>query len=207
MNTLRKKKCFTLDQTVALFGCSTPTVRLKLRQWKAYTSYNQNGRYYTLPGVPRFDDNGLWRHRGIYFSKCGTLKNTVVHLSGVSPAGLTGEQLGEFVGISPSSFLHHFRSTAGIRREKHQGVYVYFAQDEDRYKQQAVRRLEEIALGESISDADAIVLLVALIKHHDITVDHLTSLPEMKEKGLQASAIDNYLQRHGLGKKTLRSKH
>ena len=204
---LKKKKVFSVGHVVLLLGCSTPTVRLKLKQWKAYTSYNQNGRYYTLPEVPRFDENGLWRYRDIYFSKYGTLKNTVVHLIGASSTGLTGDQLGAIVGISPRSFLHHFRDTSGIRREKYQGVYVYFSDHADRYKQQATNRLEASMLGEHISDADAVSILVALIQHHDISVDDLAGLPEVKAKKLSKLAIHEYLKRHGLGKKTPSSKH
>ena len=48
---LEGKKVFTLDQLVSSLSCSTPTARLKLKQWQTYTSYNQNGRYYTMPTV------------------------------------------------------------------------------------------------------------------------------------------------------------
>ena len=204
---LKKKKVFSVGHVVSLLGCSTPTVRLKLKQWNAYTSYNQNGRYYTLPGVPRFDENGLWRYQDVYFSRYGTLKNTVVHLIGASSGGLTGDQLGTIVGISPRSFLHHFRDISGIRREKHGGVYVYFSDDWDRYKQQVTNRLEAFSLpGEHISDADAVSILVTLIQHHDITIDELANIPEVRAKNLSATAIDGYLKQHGLGKKMPNSK-
>jgi hypothetical protein len=134
------------------------------------------------------------------------LKNTVVQLVGASSAGLTGEQIGKLVGLDPRSFLHHFRDSPRMQREKHQGVYVYFSDDKTRYGEQVVNRLEEIALGEAISDADAIVILAALIKHHGFTADHLAGLPEVKGRSLFVPAIDNYLRQHGLGKKTHRSK-
>ena len=204
--SLKKKRVFDFPMLLFLLNCSVRSGRSKLKQWQAHTSYNKSGQYYALPDVPQFNTNGLWWHKGAYFSKYGTLKDTVVHLVGSSSAGLTGEQIGKLVGLGPRSFLHHFRDIPGIQREKHLGVYVYFSDDVARYKQQAVRRLEEIALGESISDADAIVILVALINHHEITIDHIVSLPEVKGKGLQSTAIENYLRQHGLGKKTLHSK-
>jgi hypothetical protein len=204
--SFRKKKTFTVEDVVSLLECSIPTVRLKLRQWGARSSYNKSGQYYALPEVPRFDENGLWWFKGAYFSKYGTLKNTVVHLVRASAAGLSGEQIGELVGLAPRSFLHHFRDTPGLRREKHQGVYVYFSDDEVRYSEQTENRLEDYALDEPISDADAIVILVALIKHHGFTADHLAELPEVKECALSVAAIDRYLRQHDLGKKTQRSK-
>lgn len=202
----RKKKTFTVENVVSLLGCSIPTVRLKLRQWGARSSYNKSGQYYALPDVPRFDENGLWWFKGAYFSKYGTLKNTVIHLVRASAAGLSGEQIGELVGLAPRSFLHHFRDTPGLRREKHRGVYVYFSDDEARYSEQTANRLEAVAFGKPISDADAIIILAALIKHHGFTADHLAGLPEVKESALSMSAIDHYLRQHDLGKKTPRSK-
>jgi hypothetical protein len=196
-----------LDTTslLVVFICSIRSGRLKLTQWQAHTSYNKSGQYYALPDVPRFDENGLWWFKGAYFSKYGTLKNTVVHLVGASSAGLTGEQIGELVGLNHRSFLHHFRGTKGLRREKHQGVYVYFSDEKARYESQACARLEAIEKGAGISDADAVVILVALIRHHGIEPETLALLPEVRAKGISAAAIADFLARHGL-KKTPRSK-
>lgn len=204
--SLKKKKVFDFPMLLFLLNCSVRCGRSKLKQWHAHTSYNNNGQYYALSDVPRFDTNGLWWYKGAYFSKYGTLKNTVVHLVGASPAGLTGWQIGQLVGLTPRSFLFHFRDAPGIRREKYLGVYVYFSDDKVKYTEQVANRLEEIALGEAISDADAIVILVALIRHHGFTAEHLAELPEVKGKTILVPAIDNYLRQHGLGKKTQHSK-
>lgn len=204
--SLKRKKVFDFPMLLFLLNCSIRSGRSKLKQWHAHTSYNSNGQYYALPEVPRFDTNGLWWYQGAYFSKYGTLKNTVVHLISASPAGLTGQQIGQLVGLDPRSFLFHFRDAPGIRRKKHLGVYVYFSDDAVKYREQVANRLEAIALGESISDADAIVLLVALIKHHGFTADHLAGLPEVKGRTLLVPAIDNYLRQHGFEKKTPHSK-
>lgn len=200
---LLKKKTFTIDLPVSLLDCSIPGARLKLRQWGVYTSYNQNGRYYTLPSVPRFDENGLWHYRQICFSRQGTLKNTVVHLIQKSSSGLDGNQVGEIVGLSPSSFMHHFRNTPGIRREKHGGVYVYFSDATDAYVHQKEKRLEDLALSaQALSDTDAVVVLAALIKHHEISVEDIPTLPEIKSAGLHPHAVRDFLEHHGLLKKT-----
>ena len=41
-------KVFTLGKLVSALSCSIPNARLKLKQWEAHTSYNQNGRCYAL---------------------------------------------------------------------------------------------------------------------------------------------------------------
>ena len=200
---LENIKVFTLEQVVASLNCSVPTARLKLKQWQAYTSYNQNGRYYTMSTVPRFDENGLWHYKKVSFSKYGNLKNTVVHLINASPSGLTGNEIGDLVRLRSRSFLHHFRDVAGIQREKTGRVYVYYSDDTDKYKGQIQNRSEGLIFtGDLLSDADAVVVLTALIKHHGISVDDIMQLPEVRERGLSGVVIREFLDRHDLLKKT-----
>jgi len=138
---LEKLKIFTIGDLTSTLKCSTPNARVKLKQWRTYTSYNQNGRYYTLPQVPQFDHHGLWVCDNAAFSRYGNLKKTIVHLVTSAPAGLTGKQLGNFLGLSPQSFMHHFRKCPGLYREKHNGVYVYFSDETSVYERQAEERL------------------------------------------------------------------
>lgn len=204
---LEGKKVFTLDQLVSSLSCSTPTARLKLKQWQAYTSYNQNGGYYTMPTVARFDENGLWSYEAISFSKYGNLRNTVVHLINNSPLGLTGNEIGNLVRLAPRSFLHHFRKVVGICREKREGVYVYFSDDVDRYKEQIQNRSRTfIEEGKLLRDADVIVILTALIKHHGITIEDIMGLPEVRGGNFSRVVIRKFLDRHDLLKKTLVTK-
>ena len=199
---LENEKVFTLEQLVSSLRCSTATARLKLKQCRAYTSYNHNGRYYAMPTVPRFDNNGLWYYEDVCFCKFGNLKRTIVHLINSSPSGLTGKEIGALVKLDPRSFLHHFRDVEGIQREKVGGVYVYFSGNPDNYKEQ-VRDRSKVGLsrGELLSDSDAVVILAALIKHHDITVEDIMALPEIRIHNISSSVIDEFLDRHGLLKK------
>jgi len=202
-NSLEEMKVFVLDSLVSSLSCSVPTARLKLKQWGTYTSYNQNGRYYTMPTVPQFDDNGLWHHKKIYFSRYGNLKNTIIELVTLSSFGLTGKEIGTVVRLDPRSFLHHFRNTKGIKREKRDGVYVYYSSNPIIYDQQKKRRK---TLGhtsdEFVSDANAVVILCALIKHHGIGFEAIMALPEIRMRRISPMAIRNFLERHGLIKKT-----
>ena len=177
---LEHRKVFTLDQLISSLSCSTPTARLKLKQWKAHTSYNKNSRYYAMPTVPRFNENGLWHYENISFSEYGNLRSTVIHLINNSDSGLSGNEIGDLVRLPPRSFLHHFRDVAGIHREKREGVYIYFSDDPGRYQEQLRNRSRAlIPPGKLLSDADAVVILAALIKHHDITVEDIMALPEI----------------------------
>jgi len=200
---LESIKVFTLEHLVASLSCSIPTARLKLKRWRTYTSYNQNGRYYAMPAIPCFDENGLWHYEKVSFSKYGNLRNTVVHLINASPSGLTGNEIGNLVRLHCRSFLHHFRNVAGIRREKREGLYVYFSDDADKYKQQIQSRSRGlIPTGKLLSDADAIVVLTALIRHHGISVEDIMQLPEVRERDFSGVVIREFLDRHDLLKKT-----
>jgi len=201
---LEKAKIFKIGDMASLLTCSVPNARLKLKQWQAFTSYNQNGKYYTLPQVPRFDDHGLWRYKNAAFSRHGNLKNTVIHLVSVAPAGLSGKQLGEILGLSPQSFLHHFRQCPGIHREKHDGVFIYFSDDDKVYEKQLQEKTSVAARSAiaTLSDPEAVLILVAVIRQHGISAEEILALPEIKQSKITLSAVKGFMAYHGLLKKT-----
>lgn len=201
--TVKKQKIFTLSKLVSILGCSSRTAQTKLKLWKTYTSYNQNGQYYTLPEIPQFDTHGIWRFKKAAFSKYGNLKKTIVHLISFEPAGLTGRQLGELLGLSPQSFLHHFSNCSGIRREKHGGVYVYFSDNISVFENQLRERISIINRLKVviISDLEAVMILAAIIRHHDISTKELLALPEIRKNKISKPAILGFLEYHGLVKK------
>lgn len=200
---LKQEKVYTLERLVSILKCSSRTAQTKLKQWRTYTSYNQNGKYYTMPTIPRFDVNGLWHYENKYFSRHGNLKKTVIYLIHNSESGLSGDQIGKLIGLSPRSFLHHFSELPEIRREKKEGVYVYFSGDPQKYTQQMNNRITpQRPTAQPLTDADAITILVALIKHHTITIKDIIALPEVKARGLSSTIIRQFLEHHGLQKKT-----
>jgi len=113
-------RIMTLDQVAAFIKSSIHTARRRLKQWRACHSYNHNGRYYTLPHVPEFDVNGLWRWRGAFFSQSGNLKQSVIELVHRSPAGLDASELRTLLGLDPvRSFplLLMIRGSSGRKRK------------------------------------------------------------------------------------------
>ena len=138
--TFRAQKVGTINGLADLLQCSVSTARRQLKQWKTHTSYNRNGRFYALPDVVRFDADGLWRYRGIGFSRYGNLTQTVVGLVRDSEAGLRAAELGNLLGLEPRSFLSAFADHAALWREKHQGRFVYFAAEDAIFQEQKPRR-------------------------------------------------------------------
>ena len=77
----------------ALQTHSRRTVLRYLTELHCFTSYTHAGRYYSLPDVVQFDENGLWRYGDIGFSSYGTLMDTLQHVITTSESGKTNSEL------------------------------------------------------------------------------------------------------------------
>lgn len=194
-----QQKIITLEQLIGLLECSAITARRRLKQWQTYTSINKNGRYYTLPQIPEFDQSGLWRYQAVLFSKHGNLKQTIISLITESPKGLSAGEIAELVDLVPnSSFLSQFKDVAGVKREKHQGRFVYLS---DRPEIYARQKRGWVAAGLP-TDAQAVVILVQLIKHPDIDIEQLAGHVSEQGLSIEPAVIRSFLQLHDLLKKT-----
>lgn len=150
----------TLAEVAEFVRSSIHTARRRLKQWQASNSYNHNGRYYTLPDVPEFDGNGLWRWREVFFSQYSNLKQTVIALVQRSPAGLDVGEMRSLLGLDPRSFLSAFATDPQLRREKTQGRFVYYSADEAVYNGQRERRGLLKASARQPTSSEAIAILV-----------------------------------------------
>lgn len=121
----------TLSQLGVLLSCSQRSVQRYLSMWGGFRSYNHNGKYFSLPAIAHFDSFGIWKYNDIGFSRFGNLKETVVHLVASSPAGLTASELGELLSVNAHSFMSQFCVDLRLKREKCDGVLVYFCSDHD----------------------------------------------------------------------------
>jgi hypothetical protein len=194
-----QRKIITLEQLIGMLECSAITARRRLKQWQTYTSINQNGRYYTLPHIPEFDQSGLWRYQAVLFSKHGNLKQTIISLITESPKGLSAGEIAQLVDLVPnSSFLSQFKDVVGVKREKHQGRFVYLS---DRPEIFARQKRGWVAAGLP-TDAQAVVILVQLIKQPDIDIEQLAVHVSEQGPSIKPAAIRSFLQLHDLLKKT-----
>ena len=205
IRSFKKEKVVTVAQLASWLSCSIVTARRRLKAWRAYTSYNRNGRCYTLPEIAKFDDTGLWRHQGAFFSKHGNLKQTLIHLVTHSVQGLSGAELGEILGLQPRSFLSHFRDHPAIYRENLMGRWIWFAADPKTREQQMQARLAQGVAKESRmpSDIEAVMILVDLIGHPDSSLEQIARRLKSKELDIDVATIRQLLDYHGLPKKTV----
>lgn len=206
LKKFRRQKVATINQVAEMLGCAVSTARRRLKHWGAHTSYNHNGRYYALPDVVQFDPDGLWRCRGICFSRYGNLTATVVALVERSEGGLRGAELKRLVGLEPRSFLSHFRAHPALRREKIAGTWVYFSADPEVFGKQRRRREAMEQEKQMPSDSQAVLLLVELIKDPSLSAEQLAKRLAKQGMNVAVQTVRNFLARHELGgKKTARS--
>ncbi len=209
LELFRKEKVMSLKQLADRLSCSERTVQRQLKKWRTYTSYNQNGRYYVLPDIPKFDEHGLWRYKGIFFSRHGNLKQTLMTLVNHSPAGLSAAQAGALVGVSLRSFLAQSHDIVPLRREKIAGRFVYFSQDAAVFSQQKQKRQADdsrLKLLRLPTDTEAVIILVERIKHPALSVEQLAARLHKKAHRIKAEVIYNLFEHHGLLKKTAATK-
>ena len=158
LRIFRRSRTMTVIQLADLLECSAPTVRNRLKSWGALTSYNKNGRYYALPNVATFDKNGLWKYKGVFFSRYGTLKRTVRHLVRSSLMGLDVAEIGRLIGLLPRSFMAQLLTIPGVRRDK----LVDRIKHPDSSAEQCAQRIRR--KGKSIS----VVAIRKLLAYHGI---------------------------------------
>ncbi|HHF53378.1 MAG TPA: hypothetical protein ENL43_03330 [candidate division WOR-3 bacterium] len=209
IKVFKEKRTMTVQELSKLMGCSVPTIRKRLTRWRVYTSYNRNGRYYVMPGIPGFDKNGLWNYRGIRFSRFGTLKQTVIQHVKASENGLSASEIGLLVGLNPRSFMLQFRNIPEIKREKIEGKYIYFSSLNTEYLAQKEKR--EVAYRERLlqlpSDSEATLILVDIIRHPDTTIKD--SVRRLRRKGMsvEEKTISNLLDFHKIALKKTPGMH
>jgi hypothetical protein len=201
MKYFRIKKVVRLAELARHLDCSPRTAQRRLADWQAIRSYNQNGGCYTLPEIATFDANGLWRYKGVFFSRFGNLSETFVHLVAASQAGLTAAEAGALLGLRASSFLWSFREHQALKREKQQGLFVYYSSEESVCRKQRERRGLMVGKARLPTDFEAVAILVEKIKCPDLGNEELSRRLGKQRLSIAPEVIGNLFAKHGLGVK------
>jgi hypothetical protein len=174
------------------------------------SSYTHTGRYFTLGSIPTFDDDGLWRHEGIGFSRDGTLKATVQRLVETSEAGRTQHELQLRLGTRAHNPLLDLVEHKKLGREPLDDEYVYLTVKRSRAKAQLERRRTLVGVGATVLPGPALEVEVLLEVIHGVRLpepDAAKLAAGLAVRGIRASVAEvaAVLEHHGL-KKTPRSR-
>jgi len=202
LNTFTFKKVLTVLELSEILQCSQITVHRRLAEWNTLTSFNMNGRYYTINSIPKFDKNGIWKYGDIYFSKYGTLKNTVIALASKSKKGMSHSELQEIVGLNPKYFMSRFKELPSLIKERYKNYIIYYAGNSEKYELQKRNRFPpEPAAGGLPPDAQAIIILVELIHHPKMNIDELAVQLQGKGHAIETGNIAALFKKYEIDKK------
>ena len=160
------KEVLSKAELLQEYGCAPITVWRLLRRVGYFTSYNYNAKYYTLATIPKFDDHGLWAYQDIYFSKWGTLPETIVAVIERSSSGMTALELAELLRVrNAKPLLTQLILKQRLWREAVDRSFVYLAVEQSRHEQQLQRRIEQASVRLLPEPQQIIALLVEMIRH------------------------------------------
>ncbi len=189
----------------ALDGASSSTAFRYLQQVPYRSSYNYNGRYYTLYEPSRYDRFGLLHHGDIYFSRDGTLKATVKRLIQESEAGFTQRELQELLRVRVQAFLQALVKEGEVERERGGGLYHYLHATPETGQVQRQCRLKRIeAAKESdveIDDTMIIRVLLVLIRYPGSLPDQVLRHLRGYSPPLVLKQVDAVFARYNIGEK------
>ena len=130
---LLRSKIATLDELKRALGSPVAvTVFRKLKPLDYLSSYSHRGRYYTLREITDFDEQGLWSHADVYFSRFGTLLATAEALIHRSPRGYFAEELARALHVEVQDALHQLTQEQRVARQIISGKYLYLAVERSR---------------------------------------------------------------------------
>jgi len=195
----------------ALGTTSRMTVFRRLKAVGYLSSYTHAGRYYTLAGLPEFDDNGLWLHQGVGFSQAGTLKQTVAVLVHESDAGCTHSELESRLRVRVHNALLGLVRGQYIVRERVGGPFVYLSAAPDRQVTQLASRRALVAFAPVARSPVPAELVIAVLVETLQASEGLAPSSVVaarlaaRGEGVTTEQVEQVYREHGLvaGKKTV----
>jgi hypothetical protein len=138
------RKVATIDEITGAVGdASSRTIFRKLKKLDYIRSYSHYGKYYTLPGIPRFDRRGLWSFKSAHFSQFGDLVNTLKVFIDQCDCGYSAAELREILNVETKHALRHLHQKKAVKREIINSRYIYFSANSKKAKSQKKMRMTE----------------------------------------------------------------
>jgi hypothetical protein len=200
---LHQRLCWRLTPLAQKLGYALISVRRFLKQIGYFRSYTDNGTWYTLRDTPQFDQDGLWRYKGIGFSKQRNLTATIVHLVGRSPAGLSARELVQKLQHPCHVVLTHLHQDGQLDRVKVAGEFRYLVKEQKLNGQQRQQALltQGPDLSTSLSTQAAVWVLVEHIKNPMLSFEQLAShLQQQRKLPFTSERIERFFLEQGLKK-------
>jgi hypothetical protein len=184
--------------------CSDVTLRRDIATIEGISSFTHNGRFITLPTIPRFDENGIWFFNKVGFTRLRNSLDLIVNIVNSTQSGITKEALDEILKIDVYKQIHTLLHRHCIHRVKIGRKYHYIPESLAKNTQKRLRllRVDEV---EEYHDAkvtitDLIALLKAVLVEKTIGTD-LKSIRRLAQKhslSIPAKKIEQLLLKYDL---------
>lgn len=203
LTAFRAHRVLTWDEIRKVLGnVSEATARRAVRKIPYRTSYNHNGRYYTLFDEGMFDQWGLWSHEGIRVSRDGALTATVERLVRESEAGWTRRELQELLGVPVQTVLTTLRERGKVDRVRVGPAYVYLSAGSVR--EQLHRRQEMVTIKQRRCEAPleiVVAVLLVLIRHPKSTLPGVVKRLKGHSPPIRLGDVEEIFERYDLAQK------
>jgi hypothetical protein len=138
---LRGKTIATLPELKQALGTTVDTtVFRKLKELSYRSSYSHRGRFYTLAEIPRFDLQGLWSFKAVWFSRWGSLVATLEALVHGAPQGYFTHELQQVLHVEVKDALLQLVEQGRISRQLVTGRFLYCSRDAAARRRQVLAR-------------------------------------------------------------------
>jgi len=179
------------------------TVRRLLNQIGYFRSYTHNGKWYTLRTSPEFNRDGIWHHKGIGFSKHGSLTATIIHLAARSPAGLSARELADKLEHPCHAVLTNLHKNGELDRIQAGGEFRYLSTQQPMNRRQREQSAVEQPPGPPavLSTQAAVFVLIDHIKNPVLSFPQIAAnVQKQHHIAVAAESIGRFFDEHGLKK-------
>jgi hypothetical protein len=191
-------KIATMLELKAAMGTTVDaTIFRKLRELCYLRSYSHRGKYYTLPEIVRFNEQGLCSYRGVHFSKQGSLLNTIEHHVTHSEAGYFEFELESLLHVGIRVAVLKLLKDNRIYRQKVCGRYLYCSSRMMKRKRQCSERKKQQAIADLALEP---MSSEVLYQEGKTLVELFVSLLDEKQRRLYAG-LESIKLGHGGDKK------
>jgi len=198
-----RRKCWMLAELAKGLDYALITVRRLLNQIGYFRSYTHNGKWYTLRTSPEFNRDGIWHHRGIGFSKHGSLTATIIHLAARSPAGLSARELADKLDHPCHAVLTNLHKNGELDRIQAGGEFRYLSTQQPMNRRQREQSAVEQPPGPPavLSTQAAVFVLIDHIKNPVLSFPQIAAnVQKQHHIAVAAESIGRFFDEHGLKK-------
>jgi len=206
-NIIRSKKIQTFEQILKHVRCSDVTLRRDIRRIKGITSYTHQGRFITLKGIPKFDNNGIWFYRKVGFTKYKNSLELIVHLINSSGEGLSREQIQEILKIQIYQQIQTLLKRNELYRSKIGNRYIYLPEELAKNQKKRMQLLNANNVEEyydaMVRSSDLVALLKAVLieKKIKINVKNLKGFTQKYSLKIPLKKVEQLLLKYNLTEK------